>query len=301
MSVELKSKFGFVILHYMATEMTIEAVDQLLKNFSDFNIEIVIVDNASPNQSGVYLKKHYSAIENVSVLLNKTNLGFANGNNVGADYLERTYSPDFMIVLNNDVLIEQSNFLVNIVNIDSAYHFDVLGPDIYNPITRRHQSPLRTSILTSKDFKMQQALLKKQERLFEFYYYRHLTLGKVRDAVTHQKSVVPAEVSWKRIHENVPLHGACYIFSRHYLDSQPSIFSPKTFLYYEEEILFAICQQEGLKILYDPEVQVCHLEDVATNIAFQTKLKRAKMKNHEMLKSINVLLDLLDHNNDTVR
>ena len=44
--------FAFVILHYVAFDMTTECVDNLLNRFGNDNILIVIVDNSSPNSSG---------------------------------------------------------------------------------------------------------------------------------------------------------------------------------------------------------------------------------------------------------
>ena len=299
MSITGKKKFGFVILHYMTTAMTIKSTEQVLQNFGEVpntSISIVIVDNASPNNSGTTLAAKYSNNSNINVILNKENLGFAQGNNMGYHYLRENFDPDFIIIMNNDVIIEQPDFLQCIDKIYSKNRFAVLGPDIYNPLTREHQSPLRITELTKKDFEAQRALLQKQERLFAYYYYRHLTLGKLKARLLHQSEPTSATVHWQHPHENVALQGACYIFSQEFIKRQRDAFFNKTFLYYEEEILLEICKQQKLKILYDPEIQVIHLEDVATNAAFKTKFKKDKMKNHEMLKSISMLLTMLTNN-----
>ena len=75
--------FGFVVLHYMAYDMTVECVSTLIQHFGDQNIKIVVVDNASSNGSGKMLASKYQDDCRVEVILNPQNEGFARGNNVG--------------------------------------------------------------------------------------------------------------------------------------------------------------------------------------------------------------------------
>ena len=63
--------------------MTKECVDTLLKVFAGRKFHIVIVDNGSANETGLKLKEQYADNSNITVLINKENLGFAKGNNVG--------------------------------------------------------------------------------------------------------------------------------------------------------------------------------------------------------------------------
>ena len=51
------SGIGFVILHYMAEEMTICAVNNIIRLYP--KSKIVIVDNGSTNKTGIFLKKYY--------------------------------------------------------------------------------------------------------------------------------------------------------------------------------------------------------------------------------------------------
>ena len=104
----------FVILHYLAEEMTVECVEKIEKCFNKNEYHIVVVDNASKNGSGYRLKKKYEKNEHCTVILNKNNLGFACGNNVGYRYAKENFNCEFMIIMNNDVLIEDSLFLEKI-------------------------------------------------------------------------------------------------------------------------------------------------------------------------------------------
>ena len=72
---------AFVILHYRAAEMTRTCVERIRAlNGSNY---IVIVDNASPNGTGELLAEEYAGEDNITVLLNQENAGFARGNNLG--------------------------------------------------------------------------------------------------------------------------------------------------------------------------------------------------------------------------
>ncbi len=61
---------AFVILHYQAMEETISCVDTI-KNMVKEEKKIVIVDNASPNKTGINLREKYSQDSEVIVLLSE--------------------------------------------------------------------------------------------------------------------------------------------------------------------------------------------------------------------------------------
>ena len=84
----MSKKIGFVILHYMALEDTVNCVESILNNVPLSNI--VIVDNASTNKSGMKLAEMYKDNQLISVLLLEENLGFAKGNNKGIEFFKST-------------------------------------------------------------------------------------------------------------------------------------------------------------------------------------------------------------------
>jgi GT2 family glycosyltransferase len=83
-----KHKIGFVILHYLAKEETINCVSSIKEKVGTEDYLIVIVDNASSNGSGNELLEKYENDSKVKVLINRENLGFAKGMNVGFQYLK---------------------------------------------------------------------------------------------------------------------------------------------------------------------------------------------------------------------
>ena len=124
----------------MAYDMTVHCTNTLLENYRDKNIRIVIVDNASPNDTGKNLAAYYKEQTTVTVLFSRENVGFARGNNIGYSCLRD--SCDYIIIMNNDVLIQQPNFLEKIHDLYQREQYAVLGPDIYSPSgVRKHQNP----------------------------------------------------------------------------------------------------------------------------------------------------------------
>lgn len=103
-------KIGVVLLNYQTYIATINITKELLKQSIAQYLSIVIVDNASPNDSFVYLKDMERAYPQVKVILNKNNLGYARGNNVGILYLEKVIQPDYIAILNNDIILSKNSF-----------------------------------------------------------------------------------------------------------------------------------------------------------------------------------------------
>lgn len=287
--VDREKSFGFVVLHYMAYDMTVECISTLIEHFGGKRIKIVLVDNASPNGSGHILRDQYESDSRVKVILNTENEGFARGNNIGYRYLVENEQPDYIVILNNDVLIEQDNFLSEIERIYQETEFAVLGPDIYNVYSKRHQNPVKTNGFTVKEVQKMYMRAVLRNGILPLVYWRDLLLKWLRN-----RKILVTPVSKKNdrsmMMENVVLHGACYIFSRDFMNHRTNCFLPDTFLYMEEDILHFECLSDGLKMVYSPDIRVKHLDDVATNAAIKSNYRRFCMKKKESKKSLKIFL-----------
>ena len=89
--------FVFVILHYQSFDETTAETMHIINDLSGEN-RVVIVDNASPNESGKKLEKLFLNNKNVDVILSNNNTGYAKGNNLGIRYALEKYSPDFIVL-----------------------------------------------------------------------------------------------------------------------------------------------------------------------------------------------------------
>ena len=121
-------KIAIIVLNWKQPKLTIETITSLLKIKHDsFDYEIILVDNGSPDDSIKIFNQEYKNNKLIKILNTKSNLGYAGGNNFGINYaLKNNF--DFLILLNNDVLVDP-NFLNELLK--ESNNYDILGPKIY--------------------------------------------------------------------------------------------------------------------------------------------------------------------------
>lgn len=288
-----KIKAAFVILHYQAIEMTIKCINSLYETFDMSENFIVVVDNASPNKSGNELINAYKEYDNIKIIISSENLGFAKGNNIGYEYCIKELDFDFLIIMNNDIIISQKNFIEQIYKLYRQKQFDILGPDIYNPNLSYHQNPLRLKPLSTTELLNKKKILQKQ---FKFYYFLKFkkNLGILKRkffAKKTQQTKRTFKYDNSKTYISPVLHGACLIFSKTCCKNRKYAFYPKTFMFWEEDILDYECRINNFSTIYSPELNVTHLEDVSTNTLFSNESKKELWKLKEMLKSILIFID----------
>ncbi|KYC64650.1 glycosyltransferase [Heyndrickxia coagulans] len=260
-------KFAFVILHYQTLQDTIECIDSIFNNMDSDDYKIIVVDNGSTNNSGDELLRRYKKSPQVKIIKSKKNLGFANGNNLGYKFAKEELKAKFILLINNDTVINQKNFTKKIEEKYKTTGFDILGPDIISLADNKHQNPQRTEGISKQELKKLiwhyrtrrlLNLLCIEEKIINIYF----KLKKIA-----KKKEPSIEIRWAKEQHNVQLHGACLIFSPGYVKKFNGLYS-KTFMYMEEDILYYISIREGLRILYTPEIKIFHKEDSSTNALF---------------------------------
>ena len=112
-------KISIVILNYNAGQLLLDCVESI-KNTDYKNYEIIVVDNASKDNSHKECKKKFPEIK---LIENDKNLGYCEGNNVGLRQVEGK----FVVVLNPDTLVE-SKWLKELVR-----GYNKFGDGIYQP------------------------------------------------------------------------------------------------------------------------------------------------------------------------
>lgn len=105
-------KSSLIILTYNELyEGTIPCVESIYKHTNIKDFELIIVDNASKDETPKYLQELKEKYPNVKIQLNIQNKGFAAGMNDGLELAEG----DFLVLLNNDILVTP-NWLDNLIN-----------------------------------------------------------------------------------------------------------------------------------------------------------------------------------------
>lgn len=273
MSIPKIVHYAFVILHYGDATVTMEAIESIRSLDRDGrNVSVIVVDNASPNGTGEQVKKQIESLPDFYYIHNEENLGFAKGNNVGFKYAKNELKVDFIILMNNDAVIESADFFALVEKDYSSEMFAVLGPSIRTPVGKE-QNPLRLKMLRGFRLKLTVAYLW-VDLLASFLFISPMIsclLKKFPRKQTRQ------ELSAMN---NVELHGSFLIFSPEYIEKFDGL-DDRTFMYCEEEFLFARCMFNNLKMRFNPAIHIFHneVENRKARILQQRKKRLFRVKN----------------------
>lgn len=282
----MDEKIGFVILHYNVIQETKNCVESIIEKIDTINYEIIIVDNGSINGTGEKLEKEYKEKNNIHVLKNKENLGFARGNNEGYRFAKDRLKCKYIVMMNNDTKIISDNWYKKILEEYKKNEFAVMGPKIQ--VKNGRINPVQKSLLPSNRQIIDSIIVSRIKyilvwcRLQKLYdKFDKILLKKI------EKNTLD-DVDQKR--ENVILHGCCWIFSPKFVNLFDGI-NDRTFLYCEEELLYLQVIKNELKIVYNPELILYHEEDVATNAINRKDRDKKLFFYRNLIKSRKILYD----------
>jgi GT2 family glycosyltransferase len=98
-----------VILNFNGKKFLNKCLDSVFKTCYA-NFEVIVVDNASTDGSIELAQMNFRRQSNLRIISNDTNLGFAEGNNIGA----KAAAGEYVLFLNNDTEVDP-NWLVELV------------------------------------------------------------------------------------------------------------------------------------------------------------------------------------------
>jgi GT2 family glycosyltransferase len=107
-------KAGVVIVNYNNFSDTIKYINDYLFKQESIDLEIVVVDNASPNESLKMLENEFSGNEKITIIANNKNSGYAAGNNIGIRFLEKT-DCGYIVISNNDIEIDNRMLISELI------------------------------------------------------------------------------------------------------------------------------------------------------------------------------------------
>ena len=93
-----KELVSIIVLNYNAGDLLLNCIKSI-KESSYENIEIIVVDNISSDDSQIKCQKKYPEIK---LIQNKENLGYCGGNNIGI----QASKGEFIVILNPDTVFE---------------------------------------------------------------------------------------------------------------------------------------------------------------------------------------------------
>lgn len=95
-------KVSIIVLCYNNLEKcTKSCIESILKSKNKSAYELIVVDNASTDKTVDWLKEKAVGLNNIKIIANKYNEGFARGNNIGI----KVATGEYIIILNNDTIV----------------------------------------------------------------------------------------------------------------------------------------------------------------------------------------------------
>lgn len=119
-------KVGIIILNWNGKTDTLELLSSAA-NIDYPNLDVFVVDNGSSDDSVAAIRRQYPYAR---ILINSTNLGFAEGNNVGIRQALAEGS-DYILILNNDTIVSPNIIRVFIEQMQSSSQIGILGAKIF--------------------------------------------------------------------------------------------------------------------------------------------------------------------------
>jgi GT2 family glycosyltransferase len=263
--------FGFVCTNYNNSKYTREAVGSLLKDGGEA-YRIVVVDNNSDSKNVEALKSIANEFQCVELILNKENVGYFRGLNVGIRHL-RSSQPDIEVLMvgNND-LVFPAGFTESVrKKLYLLKKYAVVSPDIVT-LDGVHQNPHVINKIS-----------KFREFVYSLYYANYYLamairqLAKLTRSFTERRDQTHHEVA-QEIYSGL---GACYLLGPVFFHHFQELWAP-TFLMHEEYFLSKQLSDEGLRIYYEPSIKVLHYFNVAMGALDAKKAWHAARDAHKV-------------------
>jgi GT2 family glycosyltransferase len=113
-----------VTLNWNGQSFLKDCVDSILA--SDYtNLHLIVVDNGSTDASVELITGHYGSNVRVTLLLNKENLGYSRGMDIGLETGFGALKADYCLVMNNDTILDPMavSSLVKVAQTDDSIAF----------------------------------------------------------------------------------------------------------------------------------------------------------------------------------
>jgi GT2 family glycosyltransferase len=193
------------------------------------NIEVVVVDNASTDDSLEILRNRYPFVE---LIENATNVGFGRANNQAMSKVRGRY----MLLLNTDAFVASDTLEKTVAFMNNNASCGVLGVKLIGgdgtlqPSCRYFPTPWNVFL---------------QRSGFSRFFPNHRLID---DMKWDHASIRPCD--W------VP---GCYYLARSEVIRQVGLFDPRFFLYYEEVDHCRAVRAAGWQVIYYPFTEVVHI------------------------------------------
>lgn len=240
-----KTKVGIVILT-LNNQKLLE--DELLQfkniNIDNLDIEIVIVNNGSTEDTSKLHQNIKFDNLKIKVIENKHNLGFAVGNNQGIKFALKA-NPDYILMLNDDMIFG-ANFLKGLVDFANKNNdYGIVSPKIYFAKGHEFHADRYKQNEKGKVIWYAGATID-----WDNIYTKHIGVDEVDNGQYDKQQVVDVA------------SGACMLIRKEVF-GKIGLLDEKLFLYWEDAEYSVRAKEKGIKVVYYPAVSLWHKVSVA--------------------------------------
>lgn len=217
-----------VILNYRTGRQAVTCTEELLKQTIADQMEIIVVDNHSEDDSIGLITAHLKKYPNVRIVETPRNAGFGAGYNTGISYAQGKY-----ILINNPVKILERDGVARMVDkMESDPSIGMLGPKLIHPDGSWRLSPREWP--TPLSVVAKRSWLK---HVFPATVERYLQMNRDPDE--------EREAHW--------IAGGCLMMPRALFEELGG-FDDRFFLFFEDTDLCRRVWEAGKRVLYYPSV-----------------------------------------------
>src|SRR5574344_2706906 len=231
---------SFITINYNSSNLTIKLVDSIISQTVNLDFEIIVVDNASKKEDFQNLCDSLNRFEQVKIIRNKINSGFASGNMLGVNYALGKY----YFFINNDCIL---------LNNTSKILKDFL--DFNEDVGLATAKVLDNNGNYSSSYKQFPHLIK---QLF----------GNSIQRIVSKNRFPSNKIKLEKNSEVEVVSGSCMFFRKDVFSSIGG-FDTVFFLYCEEEDICNRFWDFGKKVYFIPKAEVFHEAGGSTEKSFQ--------------------------------
>lgn len=223
---------SILIINYKTPSLLRHCIKSVYKSKPDLDYEIIVVDNASGDESVELIEDEFPQVK---LIANKKNLGFPKAVNQGILASEGKY----ILVLNPDITVLPNSIDKMFQYLEKNKSIAVLAPKLINPNGSVQYSCFST-------FPTPQIVL-----------YRRTFLGKFPRASKIIDDFRMADWDHSQKREVAWVLGSCMMVRKSAID-QIGLMDERFFMYMEDVDWCRRFWQKGWKIYYYPEAQMVH-------------------------------------------
>jgi len=233
-----KAKVFVATLNFNNSDITLKFLESLRKlEKESFQLYVVIVDNSTKEK--IKIKETDFKDLNLKIIDSSVNTGFAGGNNLAIKY-SLNEDADYVLIINNDVIVEK-DLLTNLLKtIESKETIGIVVPKIY----------------FAEGFEFHKNRYKKED-LGKVFWYAGGDVDWKNMIASHRGVDEVDKGQFNKMEETDYATGCCMLVKKEVFE-KVGLFDEKYFLYFEDADISMRIKRAGYKIIYQPNAILWH-------------------------------------------